>query len=84
MNYHTLVYLLAIWVDMQKYRGIYGVKGSNEEIKSGFGGCKECQFFNPTLSHTCVFACPHANMPFLEIQKFQNLFPILLTKLRMY
>ena len=48
MNYHTLEYLMGIWVDMWKYRGIYGVKGSNEEIKSVFGGCKECQFGDPT------------------------------------
>ena len=35
---------------MWEYRGIYGVKGSNEEIKSGFGGCKECQFGETTKS----------------------------------
>ena len=61
---------------MWKYRGIYGVKGSNEEIKSVFGGWKEMQrvsiWWANTLPHLCIwmYSCKHA---FSKFQKFSKL-----------
>ena len=68
--------LLNIWVNMWKCRRICGIKGSNEDIKGVYGGCKEVQkSVNLASQHTPTPKYLHASCKhvFPKSQKFSTL-----------